>query len=501
MSLPVERTPVIVGVGEVIDRPDNPVDGREPAVLMAAALAAAENDARSSLLSRLDALLVVNQVSWGYADLPARVAELAGTEPAYRANGPIGGETPLRLLNDAALRIVRGESAAVAVVSGEAQYSVDKARAAQVPLAWTPPDRKEKLTLDYVHPVAARHLKLGGLVPSQIYPFYETATAAAWGLSPAAAQAETGALWARLSAVAASNPSSWSKRPFTAEEIVTPAPDNRMIAWPYTKRMVANPAVNQAAAVLVTSLGMARAAGVLEDQIIHIWGGAAANEPRDYLSRDRYDRSSAQEIVLQAALEIAQPVGLGPVELYSCFPVVPKMARRTLGFGDDVEPTVTGGLSFFGAPLNGYMTHAAAAMVRRLRADGARPGLLYGQGEFVTKHHALVLGRNPCPADRLSRGYDRQADATERMGPVPTILESYEGDATIEAFTIVFAPEGAPEFGTVIARTPGGERLMARVSGSDAESLAVLMAAEQSPVGRSGEVRAGDEALLFWRVK
>jgi acetyl-CoA C-acetyltransferase len=73
-------------------------------------------------------------------------------------------------------------------------------------------------------------------------------------------------------------------------------------------------------------------------------------------------------------------------------PCVPKMARRTLGLGADVKPTVAGGLTFFGAPLNTYMTHAACAMVRQLRG-GARLGLLYGQGGFVTKHHALVKRR------------------------------------------------------------------------------------------------------------
>ncbi len=29
-----------------------------------------------------------------------------------------------------------------------------------------------------------------------------------------------------------------------------------------------------------------------------------------------------------------------------------------------IAPTVTGGLTFFGAPLNNYMTHAAVAMVQ-----------------------------------------------------------------------------------------------------------------------------------------
>jgi len=35
----------------------------------------------------------------------------------------------------------------------------------------------------------------------------------------------------------------------------------------------------------------------------------------------------------------------------AAFPCVPKMARRTLGLGADMQPTVTGGLTFFGAPL------------------------------------------------------------------------------------------------------------------------------------------------------
>ena len=50
------------------------------------------------------------------------------------------------------------------------------------------------------------------------------------------------------------------------------------------------------------------------------------------------------------------------VELYSCFPCVPKMARRVLNWPSDKLPTVTGGLSFFGGPYNNYMTHAAASM-------------------------------------------------------------------------------------------------------------------------------------------
>ena len=47
----------------------------------------------------------------------------------------------------------------------------------------------------------------------------------------------------------------------------------------------------------------ARAAGVPEDRLIHIWGGAKAEEPEDYLLRDRYDHSTAQTAALEGALD------------------------------------------------------------------------------------------------------------------------------------------------------------------------------------------------------
>ena len=145
----------------------------------------------------------------------------------------------------------------------------------------------------------------------------------------------------------------------------------------------------------MTGLAKARAAGIAEDRLIHVLGGASAEEPRDYLIRDQFFESHPQNAVLKAVMDLVGGDGkaFDAIELYSCFPCVPKMARRTLGLGSDVQPTVTGGLTFFGAPLNTYMTHAACAMVRKLR-DGGKLGLLYGQGGFVTKHHALVLSRS-----------------------------------------------------------------------------------------------------------
>ena len=113
-------------------------------------------------------------------------------------------------------------------------------------------------------------VKLGVFRPITVYPFYEAASAAHWGQTPREAMAESGALWSTYSGVASQNPNAWLQRHFSPEEITTPTPDNRLIAWPYTKLMVANPTVNMGAAVLMTSLAKARAAGIAADRLIHV---------------------------------------------------------------------------------------------------------------------------------------------------------------------------------------------------------------------------------------
>src|SRR5439155_22308337 len=108
--------------------------------------------------------------------------------------------------------------------------------------------------------------------------------------------------------------------------------------------------------------------------------------------RDQFQHSHAQDAVLERVRDQAGSVAdIEVVELYSCYPVVPKMARRTLGLSANAQMTATGGLSFFGATFSNYMTNAAAGLVRVLRQRPGKLALLYGQGEYVTKHHALIL--------------------------------------------------------------------------------------------------------------
>ncbi|SDB72675.1 acetyl-CoA acetyltransferase [Belnapia rosea] len=492
------RIPVLIGAGEVVDRPAEPRLALEPAALMAEALRRAATDAGApDLLAALDSLDIVNSVSWPYADLPAALAARLGQAPRRLVYGPVGGESPVRFLHEAALRIARGESEVSAVVGGEATHAVAQARKAGIALPWTEPDPNWRRTRgrDYLHPLAVR---LGVADPVTVYPFYENAVEAHLGQSPAEGQAESAALWSAFSGVAARNPAAWLKREYSPAEIGTPSASNRPIAYPYTKLQVANPMVNQGGALLLTSLARARAAGVPEERMVFLWGGAAAVEPRDYLNRDHYHEAHAQNAVLDGCARIAEAEGAGfsICELYSCFPCVPKMAARRLGLPSGMAPTTTGGLTFFGAPLNNYMTHAAAAMLRALRARPGEAALLYGQGEFVTKHHAVVLARRPARA-ALAESYSVQAEADSRRGAVPAFTEAAEGPATVETFTVLYDREGAPEHGVTILRLADGRRGLARVP--TAEAIALLTRPDQTPIGRPGLATLAADGVPEWR--
>src|SRR5450755_2516464 len=281
--IPEDRIPVIVGVGEIVDRPKELAAGLEPLALLEAALQRAEADSGGKLLSDIGSLDIVNFLSWRYRDPARQLSERLGIKPAHAYYGPVGGESPIRYLHEAAQRIARGECSVAAVCGAEAQSTATKAERAGLTLPWTPfahdvPEPKRGAA--FQKPMA---VKLGVFRPVTVYPFYEAASSAHWGQTPRQAMAESGQLWSTYSKVASQNPNAWLKRRFTPDEITTPTPDNRLIAWPYTKLMVANPTVNMGGAVLMTNLAKARKAGVPEDRLVHVRGGASAEEPRDYL--------------------------------------------------------------------------------------------------------------------------------------------------------------------------------------------------------------------------
>lgn len=496
LNLSADRLPVIIGIGEYVERPENIEKSLEPLEMMARALTVASEDGDGNCLSKIDSLDVVMPMSWRYSDLTGELCAKMSISPKRAVLGPSGGQTPLNYIHDAAKEIAEGRSTVAAIVGGEAQYSLVSAqRAGQMP-PWSPfandgPNFAD--TPGAIHPFS---LQLGLYLPLNVYTFFEAATATHWGQTPQEAEAETARIFAASAHIAASNPYSWGPTALSGNDILTPTAKNRIVAWPYTKSMVASMNVNQSAAVIMTSLKNALDMGIPEAQCVFITQGAGANEPRDFLARANYYESPAQDAVLKALK--TEKSGTEAVELYSCFPVVPKMARRVLGRNPETPTTVTGGMSFFGAPLNNYMTHAACAMVRKIRG-GEPTGLLYGQGEYVTKHYGLRLASQPADPALLFVGDDTQAIADNARGKVPDIVQDAEGFAEVESFAILSNRDGSPSHAAIMARLETGERTLARIEGADAEAMAWLKDKARYPIGDKGRLVKSDKSPSTWQ--
>lgn len=487
MAADAARTPVIIGVGEINDRPATAAAGLDSAGLMLAALRAADADAGGDWVARCDRLLVVPQISFRDLDVPAALSAATRLPPdRVRQEGMASGDTPVRLLGDAANLIGAGEARVCAIVGGEAIRTAAALGTATL------------FAGSRAGASSLRH-RYGLVTPSEIYPLYENALRAALGQTLAEAQAETGLIWSRMSEVAVAADGAWLKARRTPAEIVEPSAGNRPIALPYTKLMVANASVNQGAAVIVASLAAARAAGLPEDRLVHIGAGAAAHEADEPMARAAWTTPPSMRVAIEQTLarNAMRADALDCVELYSCFPCVPKMARRVLGWPADRPVTVHGGLTFGGGPIGNYMSHAVAAMTRRLRGRDAR-GLLFANGGHCSHNHGLVLSGAPTNV-AFPQDHDAQALADAARGPIPPLTDEIEGALPVETYTVVYDRAGVPAYGTVLSRAPSGERVVARVEPDDLASLAYLTDGRIEPVGRPGTGRrVGDR--LVWRA-
>ena len=78
--------------------------------------------------------------------------------------------------------------------------------------------------------------------------------------------------------MAATHPQAWFRDGKSAEEIGTPTAVNRMIGYPYPKFMTSILEVDQAAAVIVTTVAEARALGIPPSRWVYVHGGGDAND-------------------------------------------------------------------------------------------------------------------------------------------------------------------------------------------------------------------------------
>src|SRR4051812_42865006 len=134
------RTPVIVGVGQAVQRVADPSAAAEPVDLLADAARRALDDAGAAL--QIDTVAVAEIISWRSPDPGALLARRLGIEPRATILTTTGGNSPQMLVNRLGAAILAGAHDAVLVGGVECMYSRRRARriAPKAWLDWTKAD-------------------------------------------------------------------------------------------------------------------------------------------------------------------------------------------------------------------------------------------------------------------------------------------------------------------------------------------------------------------------
>ncbi|MEM7411700.1 MAG: acetyl-CoA acetyltransferase [Myxococcota bacterium] len=450
-----DRTPVVIGVGSVVQREADPSAAVEPVALMAQALEAAAADAGSrEWLETADALAIPRGF-WDYPDPGRWVAETIGAKQARTQFAQVG-VLQTTLFAKACTAIAAGEREVVLVAGGEAKWRAAQAARAGVEAPVTDqgdvsPDEVWTPAAEIIHPAElAAHLGM----PVRQYAVIENALRAHEGLSLSAHRDEVAEVWSGMSRASVENPDAWTREFFPPEAIRDAAAGNRMLAFPYTKRHNSQWNVDQAAGLVFTSVARARAAGVSESQWVYPRAIAESNFMLPLAERAALHRCVGFAVAGETALAAAG-LGIDEIahrELYSCFPAAVRVQQRELGLDLTAPVTLGGGMAFAGGPLNSFVLQAAVRMAQTLRTSGGH-GLLTAVSGMLTKQGVSVWSTTPGPgfsADDVSTEVERQ---TERR----TVVADYQGPATVAGHTVVFEGD-QPSHTLVIADTPSGER-------------------------------------------
>ncbi|CZT11141.1 uncharacterized protein RCO7_05574 [Rhynchosporium graminicola] len=510
-----KATPIVIGVGDIINRSLALSDALSPDQLMLQSIQLAIKDTGlpqsscETLQANIDSIGVVNTWSWNYTDLPSLISENLGVKPKYKGLSHHGGDSPAKFFDEAARRIARGESKVAVITGGEALASPGKsppwiganesARAVSV---------SDVSSMGETRGIGTLH-SVG--LPIHVYPLYENAFRAHRGQSIQDNNQESAELYADFAKVAEQNPLAWNygKPAATKEIISTVSKKNRMICFPCGSDpllMNAFNNVNLSGSCILTSIEYAKELGISESRWVYPLGGAGSSDATNFWQRPNFHSSPAISKSLDEGLRVS---GVSKDEIdifdfYSCFPIVPKLACQHLGLPltrQSKPITLLGGLTSFGGAGNNYSMHALTEMTRKIRNGDAKKGLVLANGGMVTYQYVVCLSSQPRESPYPERNPLPEVLTDE---PVPEVDDQAEGEAIVETYTVQFERDGTPLLGHIVGRLKSnGHRFLA--NHGDDSTVKQLSSSAKEPVGRNGWVSTGEEGrnlfIFFQREK
>ena len=474
-----KRTPVLIAVGTAHHRV-SPDSSQTAGTDVIDALAMMESAARSALgqavstsrlaqLLRSISLVAVPEGDWKFENPARAIATRLGCESARTVRVEIGvpQHAPIRA---ALLGIQSGQMQAALIVGGEAkatQLSIERSGGI------APGSSPDGGALDGAGPderwtpegeiMAEAEIAAGIWSAVEQYACIDAALRYSEGQSVPDHLDSIAALWQQFNQVASLNPDAAFGTPRSAEFLRVAGPGNRPLAFPYAKWHSTQWAVDQAAAMVLCSVGLARELGVPTDQWVFPRVALESSLSVSLTKRAEMGRWPAMKVLGDvAAAHLQQPLNqVKYAEVYSCFPAAVRVQQRELGLAQDQAPTLTGGMAFAGGPFNNFTYQATAAMVDQLRQDPSSLGLVTTVSGLLTKPALAVWSTEP--GEVLIADLGAQAAAATA---VREVTNQGSGLATIASYTVTYAGTD-PSSAFVIADLADGRRWIGTSTDSD----------------------------------
>jgi acetyl-CoA C-acetyltransferase len=480
------HTPVLVGVGLVMQREDDPLQAREPLALMIDAARAAGDDCGARELLAEIARIAVPVGRWRYRNPGRLIGEAVGAARATSISA-LPGVSQQTLLSDACSAIARGEVGAAMVIGGEAGYRLQCAKRHGIRVSDTASTDLPDIEMTPQDDMLPDYEQATGLGPMPVgyYAIVDSAFRHARGFTTDAYRDRIADRYSRFSDVAAENPHAWLRRHVEAAAIRDGSAANPMLAFPYTKLHNSQWNVDQASALLFCSADKAQALGIPRDRWVFPQVFTEANHMVNITARGALDRCVGAELAGKAAFAKAAcaPDELDFLELYSCFPVAVESYAHELGIPASIDWTITGGMPFAGGPFNSFVLHTVGQMAERIRAQPHSRGMVTTVSGIITKQGFGIWGTDPNP-----HGYEF-VDVTPEViaaTEVREVLPDYHGPATVAGYTVVYDRSGAHR-GVAVVDLPDGKR---SIASTDDPDLMSRMATTEF-CGVALDVRAG----------
>lgn len=466
-----DNTPVVIGVGQYSERVGEPgYAALSYADLGGKALAAAIADTCASdpVAPAIDTIAAIRAFEMSRPDrdrpfggpdnVPRGFAARVGANPERAILSTTGGQYNQKLVGEFAGDIAAGRSQCAAIVGAEAISTV-----LALATKGEKPDWSEEVggTLEdrgfgldgLLEPALMAHGATGAI---PLYAIAENARRAKLGKGLEEYRRDIGELFEPFTKIAASNPHAAAPVERSAEELATVTERNRIVAEPYTRMTVARDQVNQAAAIIIASAGLARALGIPEDRWVHIHAVTSATEielsARPDLAANPASLRSVERALVIAGKEMD---AIDHKDFYSCFaiPVFNQCDHFGLSVDDPDGLTLTGGLPFFGGAGNNYSAHAICEAVQCARKQRGSFALVGANGGWMSKYATGIYSTDPADWSGAQRVEElpMAEDAVERSNdPFET--------ATVESYTINHGKSGSDAIW--IGREPGGKRVV-----------------------------------------